>query len=61
MKVCNTCLDDDGVEATLVAEELVTSDLTSARFLAFVCLRCYSLGRVTRVTCKAFSERSELL
>lgn len=56
MKVCNTCLELDGVEVAQVAEELVTNDLTGAQFLAFVCKRCFSLGRTTRVTCKTFSK-----
>lgn len=58
MKVCRTCWELDGVEAMRVAEELVTNDLTSAQFLAFVCSRCLSLGRISRVTCKTFGERS---
>lgn len=54
MKVCSTCLDVDGVETNQVAEQLVTNNLTGAQFLAFVCLRCFSLRRITRVTCKNF-------
>jgi len=56
MKVCNTCFDADGVEITRVTEHLVANDLTGVQFLAFVCSRCFSLGRITRVTCKTFRE-----
>lgn len=54
MKVCNTCLETDGVETIQVAEQLVINDLTGAQFSAFVCSRCFSLGRITTVTCKNF-------
>ena len=60
MKVCSTCSEIDGVDTTRVAEQLVANDLMGVQFLAFVCSRCFSLGRITRVTCKTFGERPRL-
>ncbi len=56
---CNVCFEKDGVETTGVTETTLVNELTGANFAAFVCVRCLSLARTTRVTCKTFTAMDE--
>ena len=61
---CTHCFTWDGVMTNSAIQTLVTNDKTGAKFDAFVCQRCLTLGRITRATCLTFknaavSKRSE--
>lgn len=59
MKFCNTCFDADGVISSEVVHVRVTNPIAGVEFDAWVCERCKTFGRETRVTCRNYSlERS---
>ena len=53
---CKLCVRLDGVIASATVQTEVTNDSTGAKFKAFVCERCLTLDRVTRVTCRTFQR-----
>ena len=53
---CRICFGSDAVTTNATMQALVTNDRTGAKFKAFVCERCWTLDRVTRVTCRTFKN-----
>lgn len=53
---CIFCASLDGKTTTAIVQTEVTNDRTGVRFNAFVCERCLTLGRITRVTCRTFKR-----
>ena len=53
---CEICVGEDGVMTRATTETLVANEKTGVKFFAFVCERCLTLGRITRVTCRTFKK-----
>jgi ribosomal protein L40E len=55
MRFCIRCKAEDGVAAYQVVNEAIENPTTKVSYSGLVCARCYSLGRITRVTCRTFA------
>jgi hypothetical protein len=53
---CTVCFGRDGVITSATIQTQVTNDSTGVKFNAFVCERCLTLDRITRVTCRTFKN-----